>query len=187
MARPIKTVAIATRRDREKLCPRGKPYYHLIEPELYLGYRKLEKGPGSWVTRRYIGNQKYSHDVVGIADDDPDMILSISFEGIVRKLTAQSTRELQNLEKVVKEVEDLISKRRGNGRAIELDENFVQDQVYKYAPRYGFDPPQQNAHCVDRRHFLYRARQSRLDMKHLYKAEGLVKKTDSLIRRRNRK
>ena len=34
---------------------RKAPYYRLIEPQLYLGYRKLANAPGTWLVRRYNG------------------------------------------------------------------------------------------------------------------------------------
>ena len=45
---------------RAGLKPGRKPYYRLIERGVSLGYRKPKSGPGTWVVRRYVGNDSYS-------------------------------------------------------------------------------------------------------------------------------
>lgn len=37
-----------------------KPYYRAIERGVSLGYRKPKSGPGTWVVRRYVGNDSYT-------------------------------------------------------------------------------------------------------------------------------
>jgi integrase len=51
-----------------KLKASGKPYWRSIDPGLHLGYRKGLAG-GKWVLRRYLGNEKYSVETIGPADD----------------------------------------------------------------------------------------------------------------------
>ena len=75
MARTIKDTKLSTRTARSDLSARGKPYYRLIEEGLHLGYRKPRgrKGKpavsGKWVLRRYVGDQAYVVETIGIADD----------------------------------------------------------------------------------------------------------------------
>ena len=63
---------------RSRLKVRHEPYYRQIEPGLFVGYRKLASGPGTWVVRRYNG-QAYTKSVLRnasghliIADDFSD-------------------------------------------------------------------------------------------------------------------
>jgi integrase len=51
---------LLSRTARETLKPNRKPYYRLIERGTYLGYRKPQRGPGTWVVRRYVGNDSYT-------------------------------------------------------------------------------------------------------------------------------
>ena len=54
---------------RRKLQPRAKPYWRSIERGLHLGYRRLRDVAGPWIARRYLGNQRYDEQAIGIADD----------------------------------------------------------------------------------------------------------------------
>jgi integrase len=71
MGKRVREVPLDTRTAREKLKPRGKPYYRAIDQGLHLGYRKGLKG-GQWVVRRYIGDGKYAVETIGSADDNQD-------------------------------------------------------------------------------------------------------------------
>jgi integrase len=58
---------------------RHKPYYRLIENNLHLGYRRMANKPGTWMVRRYVGEQAYvvenlrtSQGDLIIADDYSD-------------------------------------------------------------------------------------------------------------------
>jgi len=81
MARIIKDVALETRAARERLKPRGKPYYRIIEEGLHLGYRKPRSGAGKWVLRHYVGGQSYTVETLAPADDlsDADGIAILSY------------------------------------------------------------------------------------------------------------
>ena len=88
MARTLKDTSLDTRAARERNCkPRGKPYYRTIEEGLHLGYRRPRgrKGKpavsGKWVMRRYVGEQNYVVEVIGIADDytDADGVAILNF------------------------------------------------------------------------------------------------------------
>jgi integrase len=73
MARKIRAGdrRLMSRTARETLKPNRKPYYRLIERGISLGYRKPIKGPGTWVVRRYIGDEKYSVRNLTTADGHP--------------------------------------------------------------------------------------------------------------------
>src|SRR3974390_2775002 len=87
MARTIRDAALDTRAARERLKPRGKPYYRAIEQGLHLGYRKAKgrRGKpavaGKWVVRHYIGGQAYNVEVIAAADDfsDADGVAILDF------------------------------------------------------------------------------------------------------------
>jgi integrase len=78
MPRKVRDAALDTRTARAKLKARAKPYFRLIGGGLHIGYRKLAKGPGTWVARRYVGEGKYTvenlrtHDRIVYADDFQD-------------------------------------------------------------------------------------------------------------------
>lgn len=63
---------------RAKLKASGKPYWRSIDPGLHLGYRRGLSG-GKWVSRRYLGDEKYATETIGTADDhspaDGDTVL----------------------------------------------------------------------------------------------------------------
>lgn len=87
MARTVKDEKLESRAAREKLAPRGKPYYRAIEAGLHLGYRKAKGRPGqrvagTWVLRRYAGAQTYVVERIGAADDfmDADGAAVLSFK-----------------------------------------------------------------------------------------------------------
>ena len=71
MARTVRDSKLDSRTAREKLRPRGKPYFRLLGPNLHLGYRKGQHG-GKWVMRRYVGDEKYVVETIGAADDLAD-------------------------------------------------------------------------------------------------------------------
>src|SRR5262245_33832870 len=72
MARRVRDTNLESRAGRGKLKPSGKPYYKSIGEGLHLGYRRHKTGWGSWVVRRYAGNQAYITDTIGTADDVAD-------------------------------------------------------------------------------------------------------------------
>jgi integrase len=71
MARSVRDARLETRAARERLNPRGKPYYRALDPGLHLGYRKGIAG-GKWVMRWYVGDRDYRTETIGIADDKAD-------------------------------------------------------------------------------------------------------------------
>src|SRR6516162_664395 len=54
---------------RLRLSVQSKPFWRLVEPNLHLGYRRLKKRPGSWIRRRYLGDEEYQQEWIGHADD----------------------------------------------------------------------------------------------------------------------
>ena len=72
MARRIRAADLETRAARQKLKPRGKPYYRNLGDGTHLGYRKGQRR-GVWVLRRRVGGDSpYRMEVVAEADDTVD-------------------------------------------------------------------------------------------------------------------
>jgi integrase len=69
MPRTVRNRKLDTIEARSKLKVRGAPYYCSIDQKDSVGYRRLRERPGSWIWRRYIGNQNYEWTPLGIADD----------------------------------------------------------------------------------------------------------------------
>jgi integrase len=72
MARKVRDSNLDTRTARDKLKPRGKPYYRTIDKGLHLGYRKLRGAAGTWVGRFYVGDEDYEVERIATADDLSD-------------------------------------------------------------------------------------------------------------------
>ena len=68
MPRMIRDTGLETRTARSRLARRVKPYFRLIEPGLFVGYRKLANGPGTWVAKRYSGKGRYRVENLRTAD-----------------------------------------------------------------------------------------------------------------------
>jgi integrase len=66
--RKVRDASLETRTARTRLKVRHKPYSRLIEPGLFLCYRKLAGGPGTWAVRRYVGEGDYTLENLRIAD-----------------------------------------------------------------------------------------------------------------------
>jgi integrase len=67
--RTLRDSRLDTAEARLRLAVRSKPYWRLIEPSLHLGYRRLKGRSGTWTARRYLGDEKYQHEGIGVADD----------------------------------------------------------------------------------------------------------------------
>ena len=52
---------LKSKTSRDKLSPRREPYWHRVEAGLFVGYRQLETGTGTWIARRRAdaGGQQY--------------------------------------------------------------------------------------------------------------------------------
>ena len=70
MARTVKDVRLDSRAARERLAPRKKPYYRVIENGRHLGYYKGLR-TGTWLARTYDG-ARYAEKKLGTADDTLD-------------------------------------------------------------------------------------------------------------------
>jgi integrase len=88
MPRQIRDSSLETRTARARLQARHKPYSRLIEPGLFLTYRKRKTGPGAWVERRYKGAGGYTSEnlrtpegALVLADDyeEPNGVTILSF------------------------------------------------------------------------------------------------------------
>ena len=71
MAKTVRDATLDSRTAREKLKARAKPYFRSLDRGLHLGYRKGKRG-GTWVVRRYLGEEQYVIEAVGAADDKQD-------------------------------------------------------------------------------------------------------------------
>jgi integrase len=70
MPRKVKDRNLDSREARERLKPRGMPYYRSLDKKLHLGYRRLPKGKaGTWWARHYMGERQYEVEGLGVADD----------------------------------------------------------------------------------------------------------------------
>lgn len=81
MARTLRDSKLETRAARERLEPRGKPYWRELEPGCHLGYRRLRGKPGRWCARHYAGQQTYQVETIATADDfsDADGVAILSY------------------------------------------------------------------------------------------------------------
>lgn len=71
MAKRIKEAALGSRTARMKLAGRKKPYFRLLSEGLHLGYRRstVAGRAGTWLCRRYLGDERYELHLLGTADD----------------------------------------------------------------------------------------------------------------------
>ena len=68
MPRTVRDASLATHTARAKLPISGKPKYRHLDKGLHIGYRR-NAGGGVWVLRRYIGDERYTVETIGKADD----------------------------------------------------------------------------------------------------------------------
>ena len=90
MPRQVRDVNLETRTARMRLKARGRPYWRAIEQGAHLGYRRLTGGAGRWIARLYLGEEKYTTEVIAPADDfsDGDGVAILNFsqaQGAVRE------------------------------------------------------------------------------------------------------
>ena len=80
---------------RRRLETAGKPYYHILQPRLHIGYRKGQK-EGKWVMRWYIGHAKYKVETIAIADDKrgADGATVFDYDGACLLVRARYTERL---------------------------------------------------------------------------------------------
>ena len=69
MPRSVRDAKLDSRAAREKLRPRGKPYWRTLDHGLHLGYRRLRGAPGRWTIRYYCGEQSYETETIATADN----------------------------------------------------------------------------------------------------------------------
>ena len=70
VARTVRDVRLDSRTVRDRLVPRKKPYYRVIETGKHIGYYKGLR-TGSWLARTYDGG-RYTETKLGMADDTLD-------------------------------------------------------------------------------------------------------------------
>ena len=122
MTRTVADAGIESVTKRAKLKARPAAYFRSLTPGLHIGFRKAADGTGAWVSRRYLGQQRYAHETLrGIAEDrehpaDGDKVLSyeqavvaaVAFGGdplakarrIREKLTAEERVEVLSARKL---------------------------------------------------------------------------------------
>jgi hypothetical protein len=72
------SASLDTRSAREKLKPRGAPYWAEAGAKVGIGYRRLKAGVGSWVLRRYLGETRtYVATTFAHADDKPFIVAAL--------------------------------------------------------------------------------------------------------------
>jgi integrase len=75
VAKRVQEVALNSRTARMKLAPRHKPYFRLMADGIHIGYRRstVTGRAGTWLVRRYLTAGHYATELLGTADDTPDM------------------------------------------------------------------------------------------------------------------
>lgn len=72
MARTVRDAKLDSRAARQRLKPRHRPYWRVLEAGRHVGYYRGAAG-GSWLARRYLGGGKYEEATLGPADDVLDV------------------------------------------------------------------------------------------------------------------
>jgi integrase len=95
VAKSVRNAKLDSKAARAKLASSPKPYFISIDEGLHLGYRKGERTrqsspkrmQGRWVGRRYLGDEKYVVEPIGLADDfsDADGVEILTFHQAVAK------------------------------------------------------------------------------------------------------
>ncbi|MBP7063435.1 site-specific integrase [Ferrovibrio sp.] len=87
MARILRDQRIDTRNARLKLIVRAEPHWMKLAKGCYLGYRKTERGNGTWIARYRDRTRKQHYKSIGAADDlfDADGDTALSFEQAQKK------------------------------------------------------------------------------------------------------
>ncbi|MGN8106903.1 tyrosine-type recombinase/integrase [Paraburkholderia sp. 22098] len=68
------STSITTKTAREKLAPRREPYFSRIQSGLYIGFRKLSEGEGTWVARRRSETGKQEYRALGTFTNYDDAV-----------------------------------------------------------------------------------------------------------------
>ena len=105
MARRIKDAALDSRAAREKLKPRGEPYYRSVERGVHLGYRRRANAAGTWLLRSY-REGGYRADRLGIADDlsDADGVTILTYwqavEAVRKRMAEQGRVAIESVRRL---------------------------------------------------------------------------------------
>ena len=70
MPRAVRDSKLDSRAARERLKPRGKPYWRALDPGLHIGYRRLKRWAGTWSARYYLGDTASGYEIERIAAAD---------------------------------------------------------------------------------------------------------------------
>jgi integrase len=71
MAKTVRNAKLDSRAAREKLRSASKPYYMAVGQGMHLGFRKGKTG-GKWVSRLYLGGERYLVETIALSDDRLD-------------------------------------------------------------------------------------------------------------------
>lgn len=69
---------LKSKSSRAKLQPRREPYWHRIEAGLHIGYRALDQGSGTWISRKRDHDGKQKYHSLGSLDDFDDAVKAVS-------------------------------------------------------------------------------------------------------------
>ena len=87
-----------SRAARERLRPRGKPYWRGLDQGLHVGYRRLKGASGRWAVRFYAGDQSYVTETIATADDlsDANNVDVLDWQQVQAKARALRDARAQN-------------------------------------------------------------------------------------------
>lgn len=102
MPRKLRDTELDTQAARNRLRPRGEPYWRRVSATCHLGYRRNKTGGGSWVARFYDG-ERYIKHTLGNAEDErpPDGASVLTFseaQDKARDWFAEQARRIAGLE-----------------------------------------------------------------------------------------
>ena len=101
MTATIEEVELDSRQARDRLAPRQRPYWQMLDEGGALGYFKGQ-GSGVWIARFTRGNGRYAEQRIGLADaDDVD---AMDFEQA--RLAARNWLAAQAVEQAALPIDD---------------------------------------------------------------------------------
>lgn len=90
----MKHLNLKTKTAREALKPRREPYFYCLRPGLYVGYRKLKEGEGTWIARRLKdGTKGYVFRTLGVLPGYLEAVQEVEAwaDGVERGVSAKGT------------------------------------------------------------------------------------------------
>lgn len=91
-------VNLKSKSAREALKPRREPYWHRVEAGLFVGYRRLETGTGTWIARRRSDEGTQQYKALGTLDTlDEAVKLATSWAAGVDQGVTHTTTTVQTV------------------------------------------------------------------------------------------